>query len=302
MFDRNSVLKRVFGIRFGKPFPEHWALNDFIKNQLCRSTHRNFIDKPLNPELLEALMAAAQSSPTSGTFQNYSVMGYNSGLICCVIAITDKNVLSKFYSSPRLKNILGKDADPLNVQALETCSVFLIWLADLHRTDVILQELKKQDPTIPEEVMDQPNTAEYQLKGIIDATIAAQTLVMCAESMGLGTMYCGWLRQMPIEFLEEEFNLPNLTVPLFVMCIGYPRMQRSISVRYNTETILHYNQYKDINGLEDISGYIERYDLKNKTRREDQKTFKDVMVNRLSFDKSKEWVSSALKHMGFKFK
>jgi FMN reductase (NADPH) len=283
-------LDRVFNKRFGPDWPS-WALNDYILNQICRGTHRNFLDRPLNPGLLEALIAAAQSSPTSGTLQSYSV-----------IAITDKETLAKFYATPRLKNILGDSADPLNKQALDTCAVFLIWLADLHRNDVILKDLKKQDPSIPDYLLEQFDTAEYQLKGIIDATIAAQSFVMCAESMNLGTMYCGWLRQMPIEFLEKEFNLPKKTFPLFGMCVGYPAVERSISVRIKTHTILHKEKYQDISGISDMQDYIDRYEARNAGRRLDQKKFKDVFLNRISYDKSKAWIGDALRYMGFKFK
>ena len=112
-------------------------------------------------------------------------------------------------------------------------------------------------------------------------------------------MYCGWLRQFPIKYLEQEFNLPKLTFPLFGMCVGYPDQERSIRPRYDTNTILHKGKYKDFNGFDDIQNYEYRY---SNTSRHSQRTFKIALLDRLAYEKSKKWIGSALKHMGFKFK
>jgi hypothetical protein len=117
--------------------------------------------------------------------------------------------------------------------------------------------------------------------------------------MDLGVMYCGWLRQFPIEYLEQEFNLPKLTFPLFGMCVGYPNQERSIKPRYDTDTILHIGKYKDFNGFDDIKNYEARYDS---TSRPSQRTYKMTLLDRLSDDLSKNWIGPALKYMGFKFK
>ena len=288
--ETDDELNRTFNLRFGVDYPG-WSLTDYIVNHIQRSTCRIFTDTPLNQGLLDALVVAAQSAPTSGMLQTYSI-----------IAITDKEQLAKFYSTPMFANILGLTSDPPNTNALKTCSVFLIWVADLHRLDKLLQEIKVEDPDISDEIIDQVHTAEYQLKAIIDTTIAAQSFVMCAESMGLGTMYCGWLRQFPIEYLEQEFNLPKLTFPLFGMCVGYPAQERSIRPRYDTNTILHKEKYKDFNGFDDIQNYMYRYNRTGFHRRDSQRTFKMTIVDRLGVEKSKKWIGSALKYMGFKFK
>jgi FMN reductase (NADPH) len=279
-------LNRAFNLRFGVDLPGGWNLNHFILNQLKHSTCRAFKEQPMSPELLEALMAAAQSSPSSGTLQTYSV-----------IAIRDKEQLSKFYSNDVFINILGKTSDPQNIKALKTCSVFLIWVADLHRIDKLLQELKIENSDIPDKIINQVHTAECQLKAIVDTTIFAQSFTMCAESMNLGVMYCGWLRQMPIEFLEREFNLPKLTFPLFGMCVGYPDQERSIRPRYDTDTILHMEKYKDFNGFNDMKNYEDRY-----TSRPSQQTFKLTILDRIGNTALHNWTGAALNYMGFKFK
>jgi hypothetical protein len=54
-----------------------------------------------------------------------------------------------------------------------------------------------------------------------DCIIAAQTFVMCAESLGMATMYMGSIAHCNVESFRNELNLPPRTFPVFGMCLGY---------------------------------------------------------------------------------
>jgi hypothetical protein len=61
----------------------------------------------------------------------------------------------------------------------------------------------------------------YGFRAVHDATIAAQTFVMCAESLGMNTLYMGSIAHCDVSSFKNELNLPDRTFPIFGTCIGY---------------------------------------------------------------------------------
>ncbi len=277
----------IFQIRFGEEFDKVSELsNDLINSQLSRATIRSFIDKPLEEGLLELLVAASSCSATSGALQTYSV-----------IALTTPEEKEKLFSTEQSRMVIGA-VDSHNVKAIKGCSVFLIWVADLHRIDVLLKQL-----TTDNELLAQTARAEYNLKAIIDATIAAQSFAMLAESKGLGTMYCGAIRQLPAEHFEKEFGLPKLTFPVFGMAVGYPAddATKTIRPRFSTDLILHCGTYKALESLEDFEKENKFHRGSVKTNNLGRYTYTQRIIERMNVTGSKKGVSSSLKHMGFNF-
>lgn len=59
------------------------------------------------------------------------------------------------------------------------------------------------------------------LTATIDATLAAQNTAIAAESLGLGIVYIGAVRNQP-EAIAEVLQLPPHLFAVFGMCVGYP--------------------------------------------------------------------------------
>ena len=57
--------------------------------------------------------------------------------------------------------------------------------------------------------------------GIIDTALAAQSAAIALESLGLGFVYIGAMRNHPEE-VAAELGLPPHVMALFGMCVGYP--------------------------------------------------------------------------------
>jgi nitroreductase len=120
--------------RYGLPVPTpEAAANGFITNLLKRTSCRKFQNRPLEPGVLELLIAAAQSAPTSGMLQTWSV-----------IALTTPEEKAKLFNGPYNHLIIG-NIDSLNTTAINTASVVLIWLADLSRLELILKNVEASD-------------------------------------------------------------------------------------------------------------------------------------------------------------
>jgi len=273
--------------RYGTQVPEPLAQpNEFVSALLGRGSKQKFNSKPLEPGLLELLIAAAQSAPTSGMLQTWSV-----------IALTTPEEKSKLFIdtglTPSNNTIIG-GIDSSNFTAINTASVVLIWLADLSRVETILQNIEVNNQTRA-----QTTRAEYHLKAIIDASIAAQTFFMAAESMGIGGTYCGAIRQLPITFFESTFSLPKYTFPIFGTVHGYSDSTAIVKPRLPTKLVLHRGSYKKMESIEELVEYNQVHiEHSSKIR----STFEKRVVERLSPSASKEAIGDALRHMGFDFK
>jgi len=258
--------------------------NDVVTTLLRRVSNRKFNGKPLAPGLLELLIAAAQSAPTSGMLQTWSV-----------IALTTPEEKAKLFNGPGHMNVIG-GVDSQNTIAINTSAVVLIWLADLSRLELILKTVDTDDL-----IKAQVTKAEYHLKAIIDATIAAQTFFMAAESMGITGTYCGAIRQLPISALETEFNLPKHTFPIFGTIHGYndDAVLAHVRPRMPSNLVLHHGSYtkmQDTNELKD-------YNIAHRRNGSPHcSNFEDRVIERLAPSLSKEAVGDALRYMGFDFK
>lgn len=271
--------------RYGRAVPNPEAIpNGFITDLLKRTSCRKFQDRPLEPGLLELLIAAAQSAPTSGMLQTWSV-----------IALTTAEQKNKLLNSPYNKLVIG-GLDSQNFTAIDTAAVVLIWLADLTRLNLVLENV---DTT--ESIKAQVTRAEYHLKAIIDATIAAQTFFMAAESMGIAGTYCGAIRQLPMKFFELEFDLPKYTFPIFGTVHGYavPDRFELVRPRLPMEIVLHLDTYKK---MENLSQFDEYNLVHTRRSRPDTSTFEKRVIERLTPSPSKAGLGDELKYMGFDFK
>ena len=223
--------------RYGNPNIEtpNCPTNDFIQTLLERKTIRRFSDQKLPPGQLDLLVACAQSSPTSSMGQSWSVIALETH--------EEKEGFKQLAGWP-----LGF-SDPNNVLAYDECAVFLIFLADNYKIARSIEMLGNGEvpesvpftpvripgtttingphPDRPYQLLDVDghvawlDQTYYNIRAVMDATIAAQTVVMCAESLGLGTMYMGSIAHCEtVSF--EYLDLPKRTYPIFGLCIGYP--------------------------------------------------------------------------------
>lgn len=217
--------------------------NGFIEKQFRRRTIRRYDpDKKISTEQLNYLFAAAQTAPSSSGAGSWSV-----------ITLTTAEEKERFRLAAG--SVLD-GTDPINKQCFEDCSVFVIWLMDNYKIEQSIRLVA--DNQIPDDIRnllperlqpgagtarptkDDPNKlfeadphiahldqSYYSFRAMMDATIAAQTFVMCAESLGLGTMYMGSIAHCDLSSFKNELNLPAGTFPVFGMCVGYEHPEGS---------------------------------------------------------------------------
>jgi nitroreductase len=221
----SASVRGHFEERYGAGSALQAPLNNVIEQLLGHRSVRAYSSEPLPAGTLEQLVAAAQSASTSSNFQFWSVL-----------AVQD----------PARRERLAALAD--NQRFIVQAPLFLIWLADLSRLSRLSQS---QDLTVEALPFLEPF-----MVGLIDAAVAAQNAVVAAESMGLGTVYVGALRNHP-EQVAAELGLPPMVMPVFGMCIGYPDPTRPASVkpRLPQSVVLHHEQYDAGSEAEHVAAY-----------------------------------------------
>ncbi|MDG5868558.1 nitroreductase NfsA [Klebsiella pneumoniae] len=73
----------------------------------------------------------------------------------------------------------------------------------------------------------------------------AQNALTAAESLGLGGVYIGGLRNS-IEAVTELLELPQHVLPLFGLCLGWPADNPDIKPRMPAAMLVHENRYQPL--------------------------------------------------------
>lgn len=220
-----AALKARYGAAAEGLGPMPW--NDTLALLLAHRSVRAYRPDPLPPGTVEALAAAAQSAATSSNLQAWSL-----------VAVEDP------ATKAALAEIAGRQRHMVEAPLL------LVFLADLAR----LRGLggQRQAPT---EGLD---FLEMLLVGVIDAALAAQNAVVALESLGLGCVYIGALRNDP-PAVAELLGLPDHILPVFGLCVGWPDPERPAEVkpRLPQPLVLHRERYDSALPRVAFDGYDE---------------------------------------------
>ncbi|WP_448042846.1 NADPH-dependent oxidoreductase [Bradyrhizobium liaoningense] len=211
--------------RYGSDFPEIGdAWNGVLASLLAHRSVRAYRPDPVPPRTVEALVAAAQSAPSSSNLQTWSVV-----------------VVEDQARKARLAEFAGSQ------KHIVEAPLFLVWLADLSRAERLAQRSEHPDDGLP--------FLETFLVAVIDAALAAQNAVVAAESLGLGTVYIGAIRNKPVA-VAQELGLPPNVVAAFGLCVGYPDATRPAQVKPRLpQVVIHHERYSDAADETGIAAY-----------------------------------------------
>lgn len=179
---------------------------------------RQYQDKAISADMLEAILEAGRAASSSSFMQ-------------CVHIIR--------VTCPDIRAALCEVA--AGQRYVADAPEFLVFCVDYHKHRQLVPEV-------------QSDWTETLIIGAVDAGIMAQNCLLAAESLGLGGVYIGSLRN-DIARAAELLQLPEHTLPLFGLCLGYPaqgplyrpRLPLAVSVSENryspadSQTLADYN-------------------------------------------------------------
>ncbi|MFC0272390.1 oxygen-insensitive NADPH nitroreductase [Metabacillus herbersteinensis] len=188
-------------------------MNTTIKTLLNHKSIRKFEDRSLTNDQIKQIVQCAQAASTSSFIQAYSIIGV-------------KNKQTK----EKLASLAGNQAYVANN------GHFLIFCADLYRHQLIGEQHEVDIAT-------SLDSTEKFMVSLIDASLAAQNAVIAAESMGLGAVYIGGLRNQ-LQEVSALLKTPKRVIPLFGVAIGYPAQNPDKKPRLPIEHVYHEEEYE----------------------------------------------------------
>lgn len=193
---------------------------------LGHGSQRHYTDKPVTDDLLDVLLACAQSAPTKSDLQQYSI-----------IVVRDPTVREALVGLGA-----GMDWAPL-------APVFLVFCADLRR---IRRLAKHREHDYMNDNLD------TFMNGVVDAALAMQSFITAAESAGLGTCPISQIRNK-VDEACEILGLPKAVFPIAGLAVGWPKWEKpQISLRLPPSVVVHRDRYDDSNLEKDVEEYDKR--------------------------------------------
>lgn len=184
---------------------------------------RQYKPDPLPDGMLEAIISSAQTASTSSYLQQYSVV-----------------VVEDSAKKDRLTVLCG------NQEPIRQCPTFLVFCADRYRLKHVCE---------CEGTQIQTGYLDAFLIAAVDAALLAQNVALAAESLGLGIVYIGGIRDNPAEVIAE-LELPELVFPITGMCLGYPAEDPTPRPRLPLPSVLHRERYYTA----EIDAHLDTYD------------------------------------------
>jgi len=223
---------------------------------------RAFTEQGIDEAQRSAIIAAAQAASTSSFLQCSSI-----------IRITDP------AKREQLVQLTG--GQPWVSAAAE----FWVFCADFNRHQQICPDA-------------QLGRAEQLLLGCVDTALMAQNAMVAAESLGLGGVFIGGIRNSIAE-VTELLELPKFVLPLFGFCIGHPANTPDVKPRMPHAMLVHENRYHavDKNLLaqydEQITAYYQQRDSNQRSETWSQ------LIQRLIIKETRPFILDYLHQQGW---
>ena len=203
-------------------------MNPVIDCLLKHRSFRKYKDTPVEQEKLDLIIKAAQAAPNWCNAQHVSI-----------ISVKNKETKAK----------LAKWS--LNQSYIETCPLFLVFCADFYRTNLVFEKNGRDMKPFVEHL-------DSVIIGSHEVGYAMENAIVAAESMGLGTVCIGGIRQTSLSVVKE-LNLPKYVFPVVGLCVGYPDENPEVKPRLNKEAVFFEEKYDTSKLKEEIDKYDEVY-------------------------------------------
>ncbi len=187
-----------------------------------RRSIRVYDPAPLSQEEQDAILHAAMRAPTAGAMMLYTI-----------IEVTEQATKDRLA--------VTCDHQPF----IATAPFVLLFLADYQRWMDLYQAAGCEQRAAELGIPVRPPAEGDLVLALMDALIAAQTAVIAAESLGIGSCYIGDIVEN-WEIHQALFDLPRYTFPAALICFGRPAKPPSnpLVPRFERKFIVHKDRYQ----------------------------------------------------------
>lgn len=223
----DKTLLDQFAYRFGDPpaFHEPTAGDDTLAYLAGRRSHRRYLDRPVDPALIETLSAAALSAPTKSDLQQRDI-----------ITVMDPSV--------------RQDIDSLFAEDswIKKAPAFLVFCGNNRRQRQLHQWRGRPFPN---------DHLDAFFNAAVDAAIMLATFVVAAERLGLGCCPISELRNHAGR-VSDMLGLPDHVFPVAGMTLGWPADEGKVSLRLPLDVTFHKDRFSE----NDLQRRVDAYDAR----------------------------------------
>ncbi len=200
-------------------------MNQTIQVMKNHRSIRKYKDTMIPDDIINELVDVAQRAPTSLNGQQSAV-----------IVIKDKQ------SKKKIEQVA------VEMLWIEECPVFFLFVMDFLKTKLACEK-NGRTQTVTDSI-------ESIMVGSVDIGLSMQNVITAAESLGLGTVCIGSIRNDPATIIEL-LELPKYTYPVVGLCLGYPEDRSKLKPRLDKATYCHFEKYSGENLKDAIDSYDE---------------------------------------------
>ncbi|UNU72603.1 oxygen-insensitive NADPH nitroreductase [Moraxella nasovis] len=179
-----------------------------LQTLLDHRSIRKYTGEPISEEMLTAILEAGRAVSTSSFLQATSIVRVVDPAKRTAFRQISCDMNAQAYEQAQA------DGKRLGHGYVESCAEYLVFCMDAKRHHQLADV--------------NTDWTEVALIGAIDSALMAQNVLAAAESLGLGGVFIGSLRN-DIARASELLELPKHVVPLFGLCLGHPDMSSKIN-------------------------------------------------------------------------
>jgi nitroreductase len=223
----SKTLADLISRRFGIPTDtgRSWPATGTLAQQLSHRVQRTFLDKPIEAETLQILLAAALSAPSKSDLQQATI-----------ILLRDRDIRRKV------------EALVPSMPWMSQASELLVFCGDNSR---IRRSAELRGKPFPNDTLD------MFMNAAVDAGLVMHGFITAAESIGLGCCPISVLRD-EVEQLSAILGLPAGVFPVAGLCVGYPAHEARFSMRLSPTATVHTDRYD----ASTVDGELAAYDAR----------------------------------------
>ncbi|CAG0910597.1 unnamed protein product, partial [Cyprideis torosa] len=183
---------------------------------------REYDDRPVSDDTLRQILESAQHAASSSFIQATAIVR---------VANADTRAdISEVAGGQRW---------------VREAPIFLVWCADMTRIEAA---------SLKADAGELDGWTEHFIAATVDVALVAQNALLAAESLGLGGVYIGGIRNNPARVCEL-LELPRLVYPVFGMCLGYPAQDPGIKPRMPLDAMLHQERFDASRATQIVDAY-----------------------------------------------
>ena len=229
-----------------------------------RRSVRNFKDQPIPQEIINQLLDAANNAPSGGNIQPLSII-----------------IVKESENRAKLAEIVG------NQPWVKNAPLSMIFCLDYNRV--------KRWAVLNGTEFKGDQAFSHFMISYADVMCAAQSVVLLAESLGLGSVYVGTILSY-MDKAREQFSIPEFVLPMMVLSLGYPKSIPRTIPKLERDVIVHQEQYQPRSDDEILKAFDQKYgDFGVKAEEYLEKAFiETIEADRQGADGWTEWAVSAM--------